>query len=114
MFMTRFSASEGRVLDAEIVRCCGRARLPISWYQIGGGLTVNWTDPSILRAAIHPRYIRLVEPKSPYSAWRSSRPPLAAFMGSRAVSCCACFGAEKQRPPERLGGSMRFPSSLVL
>ena len=42
------------MLDAEIVRCCGRARLPISWYQIGGGLTVNWTDPSILWAAIGP------------------------------------------------------------
>ena len=73
------------MLDAEFVRRCDRARLPISWYQIDGGLTVNWTDPSILRAAIDPRYIRLVEPKSPYSPWRSARPP-GRFHGVDAFS----------------------------
>ena len=50
----------------------------VETHAVVSGLTVNWTDPFILGAAIHPRYIRLVEL------------PILSSLGDRLdpLSCC--------------------------
>src|SRR6266516_394718 len=79
--------------------------------------TVSWTDLSILRAAIRPRHVRLVETKR-HPRLGVITTPCAAFRGLHVwepvVSCCECFPGsrgerrKKSRPPHLLKGPMDF------
>ena len=82
----------------------------VETHAVVSGLTVNWTDLSILRAAIHHRHIHLVESQS-------QTPPADDHDPLRCVQGVACFelgvraNAHVQLQGNQIGAAAKPPQS---
>src|SRR5258708_33307167 len=73
-------------------------------------LTVSWTDLSILRAAIHPRYIHIVEPKL-YDPPRDDHDLLRCVQGVACFELGVRANAQVQLQGNQIGAAAKPPQS---